>query len=68
MTGDLVNLNKARKARARQAATAEARQNRISFGRTKEEKQASAKAAEREGRVHEGRKRDRDPPTSSEPD
>jgi hypothetical protein len=34
----VVNLNKARKARARKDAEAKAAQNRLSFGRTKAEK------------------------------
>jgi hypothetical protein len=61
MTGDVVNLNKARKAKAHKASSAEARQNRIRFGRTKAEKLAAAQDAERTGRQHRGRKRDRDP-------
>jgi len=61
MSGEIVNLNKARKARARAAATTQGAQNRISFGRTKAEKQASARAAERASRAQEGRKLDREP-------
>ncbi len=38
----VVNLNKARKARARSDAQAKAAQNRLSFGRTKAEKAATA--------------------------
>jgi hypothetical protein len=42
----VVSLNKARKARAREAATALAAENRVAFGRTKAEKvQAKSEAA-----------------------
>lgn len=40
--GDVVNLTKARKTRARQQAQAEAAENRIRFGRTKAEREAQA--------------------------
>lgn len=36
--GDVVNLNRARKARAKKAATDQAAANRVAFGRTKSEK------------------------------
>lgn len=40
--GDVVNLNRARKTRAREQAQAEAAENRIRFGRTKAEREAQA--------------------------
>lgn len=39
---DIVNLNRARKAKARSDKEAQAAQNRIAFGRTKAEKQQAA--------------------------
>ncbi|WP_423606392.1 DUF4169 family protein [Sphingomonas sp. MS122] len=39
---DIINLNKARKAKARAAAAAKAVENRASFGRTKAEKARDA--------------------------
>lgn len=42
MTADIVNLNKFRKARERAEAEKLAEQNRIRYGRTKEEKELSA--------------------------
>jgi hypothetical protein len=56
---DLVNLNKARKQKAREAAQATAAQNRILFGRTRAEKAAESSAAEKARREIEGHKRDR---------
>lgn len=47
--GNVVNLNKARKRRAREQAEAQAAANRVKFGRTKAEKQRDA-AAEDEAR------------------
>ncbi|MFO1148203.1 MAG: DUF4169 family protein [Alsobacter sp.] len=41
MTGEIVNLRKARKARARAADEARAAENRIRFGRTKAERAAA---------------------------
>lgn len=42
----IVNLNKARKRKAREAADKQAVENRIRFGRTKEEKQREAASLE----------------------
>ncbi len=47
MSADIVNLNKARKARKRGAAEAQAGENRVRFGRTKAERDADA-AGERD--------------------
>ena len=42
MSGDIVNLRQARKRRKRAEDESRAAQNRITFGRTKSEKQATA--------------------------
>jgi hypothetical protein len=42
MAADIVNLNRARKARARDDRTKQAAENRVKFGRTKAEKQLAA--------------------------
>lgn len=55
---EIVNFNKARKARDRAAAKAQAETNRVKFGRSKSEK-ASAKAeADRAVRSLDGHKRE----------
>ena len=46
----VVSLNKARKARAREAATALAAENRVAFGRTKAEKTRAKSEATRAAR------------------
>ena len=53
-----INLNKARKARAKAADKARAAENRAAFGRTKVEKTVSKLEAERARRELEGKKRD----------
>lgn len=53
-----INLNKARKARARAADKAKAAENRIRFGRPKAETAASKLESERARRELEGKKRD----------
>jgi len=53
-----INLNKARKARARAADKAQAAENRIRFGRSGAEKAVSKLEAERARRAHEGAKRE----------
>ena len=60
---EIVNLNRARKARARDAAALEAERNRVRFGRTGAEKRSDA--AERSARCSllDGRRLERDPPT-----
>lgn len=42
MTGEIINLKRARKAKARTAREAEADANRLRFGRTKAERQLSS--------------------------
>ena len=44
--GTVINLNKARKRKARQDAEAQAAQNRVRFGRTKQQKQLDAAVIE----------------------
>ena len=53
-----VNLNKARKQRARAEASAKAAENRIRFGRTKAERDLAAARIEKDLRSLEGRKRE----------
>lgn len=52
-----VNLNKARKARAKAEAQAKAAQNRVAFGLTKSERTVSKLEAERARRALEAKKR-----------
>ncbi len=56
--GDVVNLNRARKARAKAAATVRADANRLAFGRTKGEKAADAAEAARRQALLDGAKRE----------
>lgn len=55
---ELVNLNKARKARARQTAKADAAANRAQFGRTKADKTRTAAEAKQAARNLDGAKRE----------
>ncbi|MFN8722382.1 MAG: DUF4169 family protein [Rhodospirillales bacterium] len=52
--GDLINLNKVRKARARQEAEGTAAANRVRFGRTGAEKARARAESDRDARRHEG--------------
>ncbi len=61
--GDIVNLNKARKARAKADAEKKAADNRAKFGMTKAEKQKIADEKDRLARHVEGHKRDQDDDT-----
>jgi hypothetical protein len=56
--GDLVNLNRARKVRARATAATQAVANRAAFGRTKAEKANDAAEAERRAQVLDGARRE----------
>lgn len=58
MMADLMNLNKARKAKDKAAAKSRATRNRVAFGRTKGEKAKAAHEAEAATRTLEGAKRD----------
>jgi hypothetical protein len=53
-----INLNKARKARAKAAEKVQAAENRVRFGRSKGEKAVSKLEAERARRAHEQAKRE----------
>jgi hypothetical protein len=55
---EIVNLNKARKQRARADAAAKAVENRASFGRTKAQKQAEAAEAQRRAKLLDDARRD----------
>lgn len=55
---EIVNLNRARKAKARGEVQATAAANRIAHGRTKAEKQAAKAEAERRTRELDGAKRE----------
>lgn len=55
----VVNLNKARKTRARTEAEAQAAQNRITFGRTKAEKALTAARNDKQAKDIEAHKRER---------
>lgn len=52
----VVNLNKARKARAREAAKSLAAENRVAFGRTKSEKTKAQADAKRLARQLDGKR------------
>jgi hypothetical protein len=52
----VVNLNKARKARAREAAKSLAAENRVAFGRTKAEKAQAQADATRTARQLDGKR------------
>jgi len=55
---ELVNFNKAKKARAKVADKAQASENRVKFGQAKGEKAAAKLEAARARRELEGKKRD----------
>ena len=54
--GEVVTLNQVRKARAKAEAKSRAESNRIAFGRTKAEKEAARRVAERQKRDLDGKK------------
>jgi hypothetical protein len=55
---EIINLNKARKAKARVDKSAQAEKNRVRFGRTKAQKQADAAETAKVGRLLDDSKRD----------
>lgn len=55
--GEIVNLNKARKARTRSAARTQAASNRVLHGRTRIEREATAAERDRASRLLDGAKR-----------
>ncbi|MGK6318075.1 DUF4169 family protein [Sphingomonas sp. DT-204] len=57
--GEIVNLGRARKAKRRADAQAQAATNRVAFGRTKSEKAAARREAERREHELNGARRDR---------
>lgn len=56
--GDVINLRRARKARARADAQDKAAANRLAFGRTRAEREAAAAEAARHERLLDGAKRE----------
>lgn len=60
--GEIINLNKVRKRKAREQAAAQAAENRARFGRTKEQKQRDAAAAEEAQKRLDGLRREETPP------
>ena len=57
---EIINLNRARKARDKVEDKAKAAENRVSHGRTKAEKAAARTETERASRLLDGAKRDED--------
>ena len=55
---ELINFNKARKAKARAAGKAQAAENRVRHGQTKDQKTVTKLEAERARRELDGRKRE----------
>lgn len=53
---DIVNLNRWRKAKAKEEKTRQAEVNRVAFGRTKAEKEQARKQAEQQARDLDGKK------------
>jgi hypothetical protein len=60
VTADVINLRRSRKARDRQAKSAEADANRIRFGRTKAEKERLAAEKKRAADLIERHRRETD--------
>ncbi|MCX5497111.1 DUF4169 family protein [Kaistia dalseonensis] len=58
MSADLINLNRVRKAKARQDQAVRAEENRARFGRTKAEKNKAKAEAEMAARQLDGHRRD----------
>ena len=58
--GDLINLNKARKAKAKSVAHATSEANRVKFGRTKAEKDRDRSEKARADRLVDGAKLEKD--------
>ncbi|WP_029031905.1 DUF4169 family protein [Salinarimonas rosea] len=67
MSAEIVNLRRARKAKARETAQATAAENRVLFGRTKAQRTAEATRDEQERRRLEGHRRDADARDGGEP-
>ena len=58
MSAEIINLRRARKAKARDAVGAQAAANRLTHGRSKAEKEASTIEAARQARNLDGAKRE----------
>lgn len=63
MPGDVVNLRQFRKAKARSEKEKQAEQNRISFGRTKAEKDLTSRLNEKADKAHEQGRLDKPDPS-----
>lgn len=61
MPAEIINLRRARKAKNRREAEAQAAENRITFGRTKAERQATDAAKALDARRLDGLQRERKP-------
>jgi hypothetical protein len=59
--GEVINLNRVRKRKAREQAAAQAAENRARHGRTKEQKQREAAAAEEAQKKLDGLRREEPP-------
>jgi hypothetical protein len=55
---EIVNLNRARKQRAKQAGKAKSAENRVAFGRTRAERELAKARTEKAARTLEGKKRE----------
>ena len=56
---EIINLNKHRKAKTRDARESRSAANRIKYGRTKAEKATDRRAEERSAQLHRDRERDK---------
>lgn len=68
MAADVVNLRQFRKRKARDDKQKTAEQNRISFGRTKAEKNLTSALNEKAEKSHEQGRRDPKPDNADKPD
>ncbi len=55
---EIINLNRARKARAKAEGEETAKSNRVKFGRTRQEKEAMRREAEQQSKTLDGKKLD----------
>lgn len=60
MSADLINLRRARKAKARDEKERQAKTNRLAFGRTKAEKKETAAERDRALRAIDAHRREKD--------
>ena len=67
MGGNVVNLNRFRKAKQRQEKAKQAEINRIRHGRTQAEKDRERQERERAARAIEGKRLERDPEAATTP-